>query len=125
MTISINNRSISIVEYVFLLFLSVIYFLPNSPLGLTTFLMLVLAYTVLLASVDEEIRSVAIKILGLVTMLSLAYLLLTDSNSIAQDVSNRGLKRFISKTYQYFSLYFPVILLMRLEKAGTRKQKKG
>lgn len=125
MTICLNNRSISMVEYIFLLFLSVIYIIPNSPLGPTTFLMVVLAYTVLLALVDGKIRLMAIKVFGLVAILSLAYLILTESNSIAQNVSNRSLKRLISKIYQYFSLYFPAILLMRLQNAGTHKQKKG
>lgn len=125
MTISLNNRSISLLEYIFLLFLSVIYIIPNSPLGATTFLLLLLAYTALLALLDPSIRYAAIKILGLTVLISLAYLLLTESTSIAQGASNRGVKRLVSKIYQYYSLYFPVILLMRLQNAGTYKQKKG
>ena len=125
MKLSFNNRSISGVEYIFLLFLSVIYLIPNSPLGSTTFLMLILAYTVLLSALDKTIRLVAMKMLFLIAILSLSYLLLTESQSIAQDASGRDVKRLISKLYQYFSLYFPVILLIRLHNAGTSKQKKG
>ncbi len=118
-----NKEKLSPIEFAFIIFLFAIYLLPAFSLGSTTLLIILLAYCILLLGIDKNIAPFVCKSLLLIAALALAYALLTDTSSIAENASNRELKRFISKLYQYLTLYFPAILFVRVNKKATQKQK--
>lgn len=122
--VSSNKEKLSLLEFVFIIFLFGIYFIPSVSLDAMTVLFIVLMYSAFLILSDKNVAPVAIKMLILIAILAFFYMLLTDASSIAQDVSNRTLKRFISKMYQYTTLYFPVILFIRVNQKAADKQKK-
>lgn len=112
------------VEMVGVCLLAAAYLIPRAALGSTIMLGILLAYSCYIALLDWELRPVIFKIMALTVFLALMYTVLTDASSIAQDVSNRGFKRFFSKAYQYYTLYFPAILFLRVNHAGSRIQKR-
>ena len=121
---TLKERKISMPELVLIICLFALYLLPSVSIGSTTVLMLLLMFCVYLMAVDKEVFPVVLGSLALITLLAVAYTFLTDASSIAQDVSGRDMKRFISKFYQYLALYFPAILFIRISKSASRKQKK-
>jgi len=122
--IRLSKNRLSVVEMVGICLLAAAYLIPRAALGSTVLLGVLLAYSCYIALLDWELRPVVFKIMALTALLALVYALLTDASSIAQDVSNRGFKRFFSKTYQYYTLYFPAILFLRVNHAGSRIQKR-
>lgn len=120
----ISKRKLPGWEFLSILYLFTIYLLPSSSVGSTMVLMLLLMYCGYIVLVDSSMLKTVFKILLLIVILASFYAVLTDAASIAQGVSNRELKRFISKVYQYTTLYFPAILFVRVNKTATEKQKK-
>ena len=120
----LETKKLPMWEFLFIIFLLAIYLLPSFSLGSTTLLVILFAYCAFLLHTDKNIAPFISKSFILITVLALAYALLTDSSSISESVSNRELKRFISKLYQYLTLYFPAILFIRVNKLATQKQKK-
>lgn len=47
----------------------------------------------------------------LIVVIAFLYMILTDSSSIASDVTNRGMKRFMSKLYQMGMMFLPILFL--------------
>ena len=111
-------------EILFILYLFAAYLVPSFALGATTMLFLLLAYCVYLVFVDQKLFTTVVVPLILILLLATAYTFLTDTATIADGASNRDTKRFISKTYQYLSLYFPVFLFTRINHIASKAQKK-
>lgn len=119
----LSRTKLPIWEILLIIYLFVAYLVPSLSLGSTTLLMFLLVYCAYLMFIDKELLNPVATILILIFFLAIAYALLTDASSIAADASNRMLKRFISKVYQYVSLYFPAILFFRVNRICNRKQK--
>lgn len=120
----LSRSKLPIWEILLILYLFVAYLLPSFSIGSTMLLLLLLAYCVYIVFIDPEMFSVVVIPLLLIVFLAAAYALLTDASSIAENVSSRELKRFISKLYQYLSIYFPAILFVRVNRISTDGQKK-
>lgn len=119
----LSRKKLPFWEILLIIYLFVAYLVPSFSLGSTTLLLLLLVYCAYIVFIDSEMfTSVAIPLL-LIFALAAAYALLTDASSIAENVSNRELKRFISKFYQYLTIYFPAILFIRINRIATKKQK--
>ena len=120
----VNSKdSMSIIEIGIIAFLFAAYLLPAFSLGTVAFLAIVLMYCAFLILTDKEMAPFVIKVLLLAFVLALCYVVLTDTSAIAQNVSNRVMKRLLSKTAQYVTLYFPAILFLRVNKRADRSQK--
>lgn len=119
-----GNKKLPFLEFIFIIYLFALYLLPAVSMGSTTLLLLLVVYCGYMVFVDKTMFPVVAKTVLLILALAFFYALLTEGASIAQNVSNRELKRFISKTYQYLTLYFPAILFVRLHKTATVKQKR-
>ena len=120
----VNSKdSMSIIEIGIIAFLFVAYLLPAFSLGTVAFLAIILVYCAYLILMDKKLAPIVLKSLALIVFLALLYTLMTDTSAIAQNVSNRTLKRFMSKFYQYIVLYFPAILFLRVNKRADRSQK--
>ena len=108
---------------VFFIYLFAVYLLPAASVGTTTLLGILVMYAFFLALVDRKLLPLLFKIFVLACMLAVFYTVLTEGTSIAQNVSNRGMKRLVSKFLQYLSLYLPMVMLLRVHKAATPRQK--
>ena len=120
----LSRKKLPFWEILLIIFLFAAYLLPSFALGSTTLLLLLLVYCVYIVFIDQDLFLTVVVPLLLIFALAAAYSLLTDASSIAGDVANRGLKRFISKTYQYVTLYFPALLFVRISRIATSAQKK-
>lgn len=121
---SLTKQKMPLLEFLFAVCLFALYLLPSVSIGSTTFLMVLLVYCVYMAVANSNMLSLVAVFLLLIAALAMFYSLLTDTSSIAQGVANREYKQFISKFYQYLSLYFPALLFIRISKSATDKQKK-
>ncbi|MBO4950850.1 MAG: hypothetical protein J6E38_07540 [Clostridia bacterium] len=119
-----NTNKLASLEYVFIVLLMAIYLLPSVSIGSTVFLGVLLMYSAYIFFFDRKSSQTVVAVLLLVVLLALVYAFLTNANSIAQTVSNRTLKRFISKMYQYYTLYFPAVLFVHVKMKASSKQKK-
>ena len=120
----LSRKKLPFWEILLIVYLLTVYLIPSASIGSTVLLLLLLAYCAYIVFVDPKMFSPVIIPLLLIVFLAAAYAMLTDASSIAEDVSNRELKRFISKTYQYVTLYFPAILFVRISRIATPTQKK-
>ena len=73
---------------------------------------------------DRKIGVSFISIFTAVTILAFAFMVLTDTKTISEAASNRMLKVFFSKFSQYFFMYLPGLLLIRVLKTANKEQKK-
>ena len=118
-----DKDNMSIIEIAIIALLFAAYLLPAVSLGTVTMLVIILIYCAYLAITDKKLALLISKYLILIFLLALFYMLLTDTSSIAQNVSNRTLKRFLSKINEYLTLYFPFLLFLRVDKRADRSQK--
>lgn len=123
-TTQLKNKRLPIVEFILIIYLFALYLIPTVSMGSTTLLMLLLVYCGYLILVDRKLAVFVLKTLLLIFFIAFFYALLTDAASISQNVDNRVMKRFISKTYQYLTFYLPAILFIRINKVATLKQKR-
>lgn len=103
------------------------YIIPSISANYTFILPLVLGFAYIAFFTiknNMKISKTIVKYIFLIAFIALIYMLFTDANSIAQDVASRGTKRFLSKFYQIFMMFLPILLLYRTEKNLTIKQKK-
>ena len=119
-----NTNKLASLEYVFIVLLMAIYLLPSVSIGSTVFLGVLLMYSAYIFFFDRKSSQTVVAVLLLVVLLALVYAFLTNANSIAQTVSNRTLKRFISKMYQYYTLYFPAVLFVHVKMKASSNRKK-
>ena len=120
----VNSKdSMSIIEIAIIVFLFAAYLFPAFSIGATAFIAIILMYCAYLVIVDKKLAPIVLKSLVLIVIIAVFYMLLTDTSSIAQNVSNRTLKRFMSKFYQYLTLYFPALLFLRVKKKADKRQK--
>ena len=120
----LSSKKLPFWEILLILFLFALYLVPSFSMGSTMLLLLLLAYCVYIVLIDSEMFSPVVVPLVLIMLLAAAYAMLTDASSIAENVSDREFKRFISKLYQYTTIYFPAILFVRIHRIATPKQKK-
>lgn len=119
----LSRKKLPFWEILLILYLFVAYLLPSFSLGSTVLLGLLLIYCAYMMIIDGDLLPIVAISLALIILLALFYTLLTDTVTIAQNVSSRTLKQFMAKMYQYTSLYFPAFLFFRVHKTATQKQK--
>lgn len=114
------------IEYTFIL-LSILYFLfppVRDYITFETMLMFMAVYLIILVShKDALINSYIITFGATVLLLSVLHTLLNETGAIG-NVSNRELKHFVAKLYQYVCMFFPIIIAYRTKYFADEKQKK-
>lgn len=119
----LNDKKMNIIEMVIVLFFAFCYILPSFEMNIVFMILLCVAYAVFVFGCDPKMGKILFCSLGLCCWISLMYLLLTQSSTINFQASNRGLKVFLSKFHQIFTMFFPVFLLIRVQQKATKKQK--
>jgi hypothetical protein len=119
-----KQNKLPLYELFFIIGIYVMYLLPSVSLSATVVLGILVLYSGYVVLTQKEFIPILFKLMMLVAVIALFYTLLTDTFTISSNASNLKLKQFFSKFYQYFSLYFPLILLMRVNSKASLKQKK-
>lgn len=122
----IGRDGMPFIDLAAVVFFSVYYILPSvsGSFNRTLAMFMGLAYFAYVFLKDQKIGISYISILSAVTVIAFAFLLLTDTKTISESASNRVLKVFFSKFSQYFFMYLPGLLLIRVFKTANREQKK-
>lgn len=122
----IGKDGMPLIDLAAVVFFSVYYILPsvNGSFNRTLAMLMGLAYFGYVFLKDRKVGVSYISILTAVTVLAIAFLALTDTKTVAEGASNRILKIFFSKFSQYFFMYLPGLLLIRVLKTANKEQKK-
>lgn len=121
----IGKEGMPLIDLAAAVFFSVYYILPSVNGSFNRWLALFagIGYLAYVFLKDRKVGVSFISILSAVTVVAFAFLILTDTKTISADASNRLLKVFFSKFSQYFFMYLPGLLLIRVLKTATKEQK--
>ena len=119
-----TNKVIPWWEYLLIVACMLYYIIPGSNFFFPFYyvLFIQLAYSMYLLINRYVDTKAYLRMFVLIIVLALLYALLTDPSSIGQDVSDRELKRFVSKLMQYSCMFFPIVLFKRCKQYGSRKR---
>ena len=121
----IGKEGMPIVDLMAVIFFSVYYILPSVNNSLNGMLVLLVgfAYFGYVFIKDRSTAIPFISIFAAVTLIAIAFALLTETKTISAAASNREIKHFFSKFSQYFFMYFPGLLIARTLKTSSKEQK--
>ena len=116
----------SIVELGLIAFFACYYLLPSFSLDVNfvAFLFVSSLYVLLISNEDIRLAKSVLIIVAASAVISLLYIVLTETVSISANASNLFLKRFLSKYNQNFSFFFPLFISERVVRNASYKQKK-
>ena len=102
-------------EFALILFSTIYFIVPGiaAMFPFYVFLFVEIFYSAYLIFKRYIKASTFFKFAALIVLVALMYTFLNDAGSISSFVSNRLLKRFISKFMQYSCMFFPLIFLKR------------
>ena len=120
-----NVKRMSYVELAILMLFSAYFILPAGATTVSTLTALGIgfAYLAFLLLAEPAMRSLTVTIFTVVLLVAVFYTLLTDTQTIATTVENYKLKQFISKLHQYFMMYLPFLLAVRVWRRASKRQK--
>lgn len=121
------KRKLSTLEMIFIMLFSVYYLLPSISSGVVHFsmpLILGLVYIFYILFRDNRLGIKFLIYIAIIALLSLTYLSLTDATALENVTEPVMLKRFVSKFYQYFCMYLPMVFFSRVTTKASSKQKK-
>ena len=122
----IGKDGMPLIDLAAVVFFSVYYILPSVNGSFNRWLALFagIGYFIYVFLKDRKVGVSYISILLAVTAVAFAFLILTDTKTISESASNRVLKVFFSKFSQYFFMYLPGLLLIRVLKTANKEQEK-
>lgn len=122
-----ENQGLNSVDFCVVVLFSAYYLLPaiSARFNETMVLAMVMCYIALCCFLNGmKLAKETLKYILLVVMISIMYVLLTDTKTIAMDASNRGMKRFLSKVFQLGCTFLPVLFSKRFLLRASRRQKR-
>ncbi len=121
----ISKDGMPIIDLAAVIFFAAYYILPSFSGSFNRFIVLFagVAYFGYVLLKDRRVGVSFISIFTAVTVIAFAFLILTDTKTISETASNRLLKVFLSKFSQYFFMYLPALLLIRVLKTANKEQK--
>lgn len=120
-----NNNGLPLIELGAILFFAAYYLLPvvGNMFSEIMVVFLGLAYMTYILLIDIKESKFIFAFVLLAVYISLMYFLLTETSTINANVTNYGVKRFMSKFFQYFFMFFPSVLTLRFIANANNKQK--
>lgn len=121
--VQVHREKMAIPEYIFIIIAIVFYLMPYVQVAyrevslLSSFIYMAYCY-----QSEFRIRKFIIKIVLLVICLILLFIILTDSTSISENVSNRFVKILFAKSSQYFLMFMPLFFFYRVRWLANEKQ---
>lgn len=122
-----RNNQILTIDMIFIVFFAIYYILPSFSGKITFLFPLALIFIYISIGTmrnDMKLSTVIARYLIIIALISFLYMILTDANSIAADVSSRGIKRFFSKYYQMAMMFFPLLFLKQIIDFSSYRVKK-
>ncbi|MBR4287500.1 MAG: hypothetical protein IKT55_07335 [Clostridia bacterium] len=121
----IGKEGLPLIDLAAVIFFSAYYILPSFSSSFNRWLVLFagIGYFGYILIKDRRVGVSFISIFSAVTVIAFAFLILTDTKTISADASNRLLKVFLSKFSQYYFMYLPGLLLIRVLKTANKEQK--
>lgn len=121
----IGRDGLPLIDLAAVIFFSAYYILPSFNGSFNRWLALFagIAYFGYVLIKDRKVGISFISIFTAVTVIAFAFLILTDTKTVSETASNRLLKIFLSKFSQYFFMYLPGLLLIRVLKTSNKEQK--
>ena len=121
-----QTKGLNKIELIFILFVISYFVLPvvNSKIPFIIALGIFLLYGFYLMLTGEKEGELCCFLLISVGIFALMYFLLVDSSTISENVTNYGLKRFLSKYNQIYTIFIPAIVYLRIKRLASNKQKK-
>ena len=122
-----RNNQILTIDTIYIVFFSMYYILPSVSAKFTFLFPLALVFVYIVIGTIRngmKLSTIIVRYLFLIAFISFLYMILTDASSIAADVSDRGLKRFLSKYYQMAMMFFPLLFLKRIIDFSSFRVKK-
>lgn len=119
-------RFLSINSIIILIF-ACYYILPAVSAKYSFFIAIALGlgYVFLTAFQNKmKISTTVVSYIVLIAVIAFLYMILTDASSIASDVTNRGMKRFMSKFYQMGMMFLPILFLKWAVSHASHTEKK-
>ncbi len=120
----LSKRKLPMLEMVFIMLISAYYLLPSLSNGVIHFtipLVLGLLYIVYVVFKDKKDGMKFLLFVGIICVFSLNYLNLEDLLSFSVE---RIIETIVSKFYQYFCMYLPLLFFSRVVANTHRNQKK-
>ena len=122
-----RNNQILTIDTIYIVFFSMYYILPSVSAKFTFLFPLALVFVYIVIGTIRngmKLSTIIVRYLFLIAFISFLYMILTDASSIAADVSDRELKRFLSKYYQMAMMFFPLLFLKRIIDFSSFRVKK-
>lgn len=121
-----KTQNMFIFEIIIVIFFFAYYLLPavSSAISFMSALFLGLGYLAFIFIREPKWRRQIFVFLIAVVTISVMYYMLTDTSTISSSVSNYGLKSVLSKINQYFMMFFPACLLIRIYTKASYKQRR-
>ncbi len=121
----IGKDGLPFIDLMAVIFFSAYYILPSFSGSFNRWLVLFagIAYFGYVLIKDRKVGVSFISIFAAVLVIAFAFLILTDTKTISETASNRLIKVFLSKFSQYFFMYLPGLLLIRVLKTANKEQK--
>ena len=104
-----RNNQILTIDTIYIVFFSMYYILPSVSAKFTFLFPLALVFVYIVIGTIRngmKLSTIIVRYLFLIAFISFLYMILTDASSIAADVSDRELKRFLSKYYQMAMMFY-------------------
>ena len=121
----IGRDGLPLIDLAAVIFFSAYYILPSFNGSFNRWLALFagIGYFGYVLIKDRKVGVSFISIFAAVTVIAFAFLILTDTKTISETANNRVFKVFMSKFSQYFFMYLPALLLIRVLKTANKEQK--
>ncbi len=124
---NLEKNGCSIIEYFLMMFFSAYYILTSlySSINFYIIIFVIVIYVCYLLSQEQKYIRLSIIMLSLMIITALAYTILTDTKTIAASGMMLEIKQFISKFFQFLTMYFPVVLFVRMSDVMSERQKRS
>ncbi len=123
---NVAETKMSLPELAVIIFLACYYLLPSFSVGINFVvpLFVVLLYMACISNNEPKTAKAFALLVFCSIVISVLYLVLTNTSSISATASNLALKRLLSKFNQNIMFFSPVFISERIIKKATHKQKK-
>jgi len=122
-----DKTRIDAIDFIVIIIFELYYIMPSVSAEYNFVLPIILGISYIVFQViknDMKISTEIVKYLSLITFIAILYTLLIKTITISAEASNGTLKMFLSKFYQLFMMFIPVLFLKKMMNYASLRQKK-
>ena len=118
-----SNQKLSLLDWIVLVGFASYYLLPSVSVKIGILQILLIGIIYILISTHFKVSKEVLRYFAIFVIIGLLYALLVDAADISRTASNLYIKKFYSKFYQLFMMFFPLYLLNKVRLKATNCQK--